>query len=98
MDRSPITSSNRQAVEFVYMIEVETLTRGSGTHGLDDVKKLLHSKYTSLIRQISSGYFAEFGLYEKMIESTMALKQVAPWIVHKGFGCEKESAGSHSFF
>ncbi len=31
MDRSPITSSNRQAVEFVYMIEVETLCQEENT-------------------------------------------------------------------
>ncbi len=45
MDRAAITANNRAAVEYVYMIEAETLARGSGTRGLDDVKKLLHSKY-----------------------------------------------------
>jgi len=60
------------------MVEAETLTRGSGTRGLDDVKKLLHSKYTSLIRQIPSGYFAEFGLREKMIEKYYGAKTGGP--------------------
>ena len=78
MDRAPITTTNRAAVEFVYMIEAETLTRGSGTRGLDDVKKLLHSKYISLIRQIPSGHFAEFGLREKMIEKYYGAKTGGP--------------------
>ena len=66
MDRVSITSKNRAAVEFVYMVEAETLTRDSGTRGLGDVKKLLHSKYIELIRQIPSTHFSEFGLREDM--------------------------------
>jgi len=36
------------------------LTRDSGTRGLTDVKKLLHSKYIELIRQIPTNHFSEF--------------------------------------
>jgi hypothetical protein len=48
------------------MVEAETLTRDSGTRGLGDVKKLLHSKYIELIRQIPSTHFSKFGLREDM--------------------------------
>ncbi len=65
MDRAAIATNTRAAVEYVYIIEAETLTRGSGTRSLDDVKKLLHSKYVSLIRQIPSGHFGEFGMRER---------------------------------
>jgi hypothetical protein len=78
MDRAAITTTNRAAVELFYMIEAETLTRGLGTRGLDDVKRLLHSKYISLIRQIPSGHFAEFGLHEKMIEKYYGAKTGGP--------------------
>ena len=78
MDRAAITAINRASVEYVYMVEAETLTRGSGTRGLDDVKKLLHSKYVSLIRQIPSGQFGEFGLREKMIEKYYGAKTGGP--------------------
>ena len=78
MDRAAITTNNRASVEYVYMIEAETLTRGSGTRGLDDVKKLLHSKYVSLIRQIPNGQFAEFGLREKMIDKYYGAKTGGP--------------------
>lgn len=82
MDRAAITANNRAAVEYVYMIEAETLTRGSGTRGLDDVKKLLHSKYISLIRQIPSGQFGEFGLHEKMIEKYYGAKTGGPSVLY----------------
>ena len=78
MDRAAIMTNTCAAVEYVYIIEVEKLTRGSGTHGLDDVKKLLHSKYVSLIRQIPSGQFGEFGLREKMIEKYYGAKTGGP--------------------
>ena len=75
MDRAPISSQNRAAVEFVYMVEAETLTRDSGTRGLGDVKKLLHSKYIELIRQIPSNQFGEFGLRESMTERYYGAKK-----------------------
>ena len=75
MDRAPISSQNRAAVEFVYMVEAETLTRDSGTRGLGDVKKLLHSKYIELIRQIPSNQFGEFGLREAMTERYYGAKK-----------------------
>ena len=78
MDRAAITANTRAAVEYVYMIEAGTLTRGSGTRGLDVVKKLLHSKYISLIRQIPSSQFGKFGLCEKMIEKYYGAKTGGP--------------------
>ena len=75
MDRHSISSHNRIAVEFVYMLEAETLTRGSGTVGRDDVKKLCHSKYIELIRQIPANHFAEFGLREAMTERYYGAKK-----------------------
>jgi len=75
MDRAQISSQNRSAVEFMYMIEAETLTRDSGTCGLNDVKKLLHSKYIELIRQIPTIHFSEFGLREGMIDKYYGAKK-----------------------
>ena len=75
MDRVAISTQNRAAVEFVYMVEAETLTRDSGTRGLTDVKKLLHSKYIELIRQIPTNHFSEFGLREAMIDKYYGAKK-----------------------
>jgi hypothetical protein len=75
MDRAAISSHNRAAVEFVYMVEAETLTRDSGTRGLNDVKKLLHMKYIELIRQIPTNHFSEFGLREGMIDKYYGAKK-----------------------
>jgi hypothetical protein len=75
MDRAAISSQNRAAVEFVYMVEAETLTRDSGTRGLNDVKALLHSKYIELIRQIPTNHFSEFGLREGMIDKYYGAKK-----------------------
>ena len=75
MDRAAISSQNRAAVEFVYMVEAETLTRDSGTHGLNDVKKLLHRKYIELIRQIPTNHFSEFRLREGMIDKYYGAKK-----------------------
>ena len=75
MDRAAISSQNRAAVEFVYMVEAETLTRDSGTRGLTDVKKLLYSKYIELIRQIPTNHFSEFGLREGMIDKYYGAKK-----------------------
>jgi len=75
MDRAAISSQNRAAVEFVYMVEAETLTRDSGTRGLNDVKKLLHMKYIELIRQIPTNHFSEFGLREGMIDKYYGAKK-----------------------
>ena len=75
MDRTPISSQNCAAVEFVYMVEAKTLPHHSGTHGLGDVKKLLHSKYIELIGQIPSNQFSEFGLCETMTEHYYGAKK-----------------------
>lgn len=75
MDRAAISTQNRAAVEFVYMVEAETLTRDSGTRGLNDVKTLLHSKYIELIRQIPTNHFSEFGLREGMIDKYYGAKK-----------------------
>ena len=75
MDRLSISSQNRIAVEFVYMLEAETLTRGSGTVGRGDVKQLCHSKYIELIRQIPANHFGEFGLREAMTERYYGAKK-----------------------
>jgi len=75
MDRAAISTQNRAAVEFVYMVEAETLTRDSGTRGLNDVKTLLHRKYIELIRQIPTDHFGEFGLREGMIEKYYGAKK-----------------------
>jgi hypothetical protein len=75
MERVPITSRNRAAVEFVYMVEAETLTRDAGTRGLGDVKTQLLSKYNELIRQIPSHHFSEFGLREDMSQRYYGAKK-----------------------
>ena len=75
MDRAAISTQNRAAVEFVYMVEAETLTCDSGTRGLNDVKTLLHRKYIELIRQIPTDHFGEFGLREGMIEKYYGAKK-----------------------
>lgn len=67
MDRATITSSNRQAVEFVYMIEAETLCRGENTMKLAELKTKIFNRYKALIRAIPSSRFSEFGLQEKMV-------------------------------
>ena len=67
MDRAPITSSNRQAVEFCYMIEADTLCRGENTMKLSELKNAIFERYRALIRAIPASRFGEFGLQEKMI-------------------------------
>ncbi len=97
MNRAAITANTCVAVEYVYMIKAEKLTRGSVTRGLDDVKKLLHSKYVSLIRQIPSGQSGEFGLREKMIEKYYGAKTGGPSGLYTQVLDVKKSAGSYSF-
>lgn len=67
MDRATITSSNRQAVEFCYMIEADTLCRGANTMKLTELKNAIFERYRALIRDIPAARFGEFGLQEKMI-------------------------------
>ena len=67
MDCATITLSNCQAVEFVYMIESETLCRGENTMKLADLKTKIFEHYRSLIRAIRPARFSEFDLQEKMI-------------------------------
>lgn len=75
MDRQVITAQNRSAVEFVYMIEAESLTRQGGTKGKAEVKTILYSKYIELIRAIPSSHFGEWGLREAMIERYYGAKK-----------------------
>ena len=75
MDQFAISPQNRAAVEFVYMIEAETLIRDSSTKNLAEVKKLLHSKYIELLRQIPTNHFSEFGLREAMIDKYYGAKK-----------------------
>ena len=66
MDRALITSNNRQAVEFVYMIEAETLCRGENTMKLPELKEKIFNRYKALIRAIPATRFGEAGLREQM--------------------------------
>ena len=67
MDRATITSSNRQSVEFCYMIEADTLCRGENTMKQSELKNAVFERYRALIRAIPAARFGEFGLQEKMI-------------------------------
>jgi hypothetical protein len=66
MDRAVITSNNRQAVEFVYMIEAETLCRGENTMRLPELKEKIIKRYKALICAIPATQFSEPSLQEQM--------------------------------
>ena len=67
MDRAPITSSNRHAVEVVYMIEVETLCRNENTMKLPELQQKIFNCYKSLIHAIPVSRFGEVSLKESMV-------------------------------
>jgi hypothetical protein len=67
MDRAPITSGNRQAVEFVYMIEAETLCRGENTLKRPELAEKNFQRYKSLIRKIPISRFGQYGLQDSML-------------------------------
>lgn len=67
MDRAPITTINRQAVEKVYMIEAETLCRGENTMKKPELMAKIFERYKALIRAIPASRFGQFSLQETMI-------------------------------
>ena len=96
IDQVQISSQNRAVVEFVYMVEAETLTCNLGTCGLCDVKKLLHSKYIELICQIHSNRFSKFRLRETMTEHYYGAKKGGgSGFYTKVLDTKKKMAGSH---
>ena len=68
MDRAPITSSNRHAVEVVYMIEVETLCCNENTMKLPELQQKIFNRYKSLIHAIPLSHFGEVALKESMVK------------------------------
>ena len=68
MGRVPISADNRQAVEFVYMVEAESLVRSQNTLKKPELAAKLLEKYKQLIAEIPFNRFGEFGLKESMIK------------------------------
>ena len=78
MDNIPISSDNRAAVEFVYMIEADTIVRSQNTLRKPELAAKLLEKYKQLISLIPPGRFGECGLQAAMC--------------HKYFKAKKSSA------
>jgi hypothetical protein len=64
----PISSDNRQAVEFCYMIEAESLVCSQNTLKKPELALKLFEKYKKLIIDIPSNRFGKFGLKELMVK------------------------------
>jgi hypothetical protein len=64
----PISAENHQAVEFVYMIEAESLVRSQNTLKKPELAAKLLDKYKQLLINIPFNRFGEFGLKESMIK------------------------------
>jgi hypothetical protein len=79
MGRNPISSDNRQVVEFCYMIEAESLVCSQNTLKKPELALKLLEKYKKLIIDIPSNRFGEFGLKELMVKGY--------------FNCKSGSAG-----
>jgi hypothetical protein len=75
MDRVPITSDNRQAVEFVYMIEACTIVRSQNTLRNPELASKLLDKYKQLIFAIPANRFGEAGLKEAMCKGYYRAKK-----------------------
>ncbi len=67
MDGASITPQNRQAVEFVYMIEALTLVRGENTMRRSEMWDKVINRYKLLIRAIPDKRFSQFDLQNAMI-------------------------------
>ena len=78
MDNIPISSDNRAAVEFVYMIEADTIVRSQNTLRKPELAAKLLEIYKQLISLIPPGRFGECGLQAAMC--------------HKYFKAKKSSA------
>jgi len=78
MDNILITSENRAAVEFVYMVEADTIVRSQNTLRKPELAAKLLEKYKQLISLVPSGRFGECGLQAVMC--------------HKYFKAKKSSA------
>jgi len=79
MGRVPISNDNRQAVEFCYMVEAESLVRSQNTLKKPELAAKLLEKYKQLISEIPSNRFGDFGLKELMVKGY--------------FNCKSGSAG-----
>ena len=62
----PITHDNRLAVEFVYMIEADTLVRSQNTLRKPELAAKLLEKYKQLIAAIPVNQFRDAGLRQTM--------------------------------
>lgn len=67
MNRGPITTENRAAVEFVYMIEADTLVRSQNTLRKPELAVKLLEKYKQLIEAIPVDRFGSYGLRNIML-------------------------------
>jgi len=67
MGRGPITTENRAAVEFVYMIEADTIVRSQNTLRKPELAVKLLEKYKQLIEAIPVDRFGSFGLRNTML-------------------------------
>jgi len=68
MGRVPISNDNRQAVEFCYMVEAESLVRSQNTLKKPELAAKLLEKYKQLIIEIPLHRFGEFGSKELMVK------------------------------
>jgi len=67
MERGPITTENRAAVEFVYMIEADTIVRSQNTLHKPELAVKLLEKYKQLIEAIPVNRFGGYGLHNLML-------------------------------
>jgi hypothetical protein len=75
MERVPITSDNRQVVEFVYMMEADTIVRSQNTLCKPELATKLLDKYKHLILAIPANHFGEAGLNEAMCKGYYRAKK-----------------------
>jgi hypothetical protein len=66
MNRVPISHENRKAVEFVYMIEADTIVRSQNTLSKPELAVKLLEKYKQLIAAIPANRFGDDGLKATM--------------------------------
>ena len=78
MGRIPITSTNRMAVETVYMIEAYTIVRSAKTMKKPDVAMKVQATYKELINLIPTNRFSDFGLKDKMLQGYFRAKTNSP--------------------
>ena len=78
MGRAPINSSNRMAVEMVYMIEAYTIVRSAKMMKKPDVALKVQATYKELINAIPTNHFTDFGLKDKMLQGYFRAKTNSP--------------------